>query len=187
VEITHITVLLNVLIALYNSAYEDITDNATDEYLALFAQKTIQFVRAPDENVFIPPFNLLEIFLLILPLEWWVDEKHYAKINDYVMAVIYSPLLLVTAAIEMQEAHVVRSNRRRRAQDDDTIEEWEQLANECDFEDDGWAKKVEETKPNVEIAGDIIEVRKLRDEVKELKALIEEVLKKGKNHVDGKG
>ena len=28
-------VLLNVLIALYNSAYEDITDNATDEYLAL--------------------------------------------------------------------------------------------------------------------------------------------------------
>jgi hypothetical protein len=87
----------------------------------------------------------------------------------------------------MQEAHVVRSNRRRRAKDDDTIEEWEQLANECDFEDDGWAKKVEETKPNVEIAGDIIEVRKLRDEVKELKALIEEVLKKGENHVDGKG
>lgn len=46
-------ILLNVLIALYNSAYEDITDNATDEYLALFAQKTMQFVRAPDENVFI--------------------------------------------------------------------------------------------------------------------------------------
>ena len=51
---THVVVLLNVLIALYNSAYEDITDNATDEYLALFAQKTMQFVRAPDENVFIP-------------------------------------------------------------------------------------------------------------------------------------
>lgn len=46
-------ILLNILIALYNSAYEDITDNAVDEYMALFAQKTIQFVRAPDENVFI--------------------------------------------------------------------------------------------------------------------------------------
>jgi hypothetical protein len=46
-------VLLNILIALYNSAYEDITDNAIDEYMALFAQKTMQFVRAPDENVFI--------------------------------------------------------------------------------------------------------------------------------------
>lgn len=47
------TVLLNILIALYNSAYEDITGNAVDEYMALFAQKALQFVRAPDENVFI--------------------------------------------------------------------------------------------------------------------------------------
>jgi hypothetical protein len=63
-------VLLNILIALYNSAYVDITDNATDEYLALvsslslyrvclfnhvqFAKKCLQYVRAPDENVFIP-------------------------------------------------------------------------------------------------------------------------------------
>lgn len=45
--------LLNILIALYNSAYEDITDNAIDEYMALFSLKTMQFVRAPDENVFI--------------------------------------------------------------------------------------------------------------------------------------
>ncbi len=49
-----VTVLLNILIALYNSAYEDITENAIDEYMALFSQKTLQFVRAPDENVFIP-------------------------------------------------------------------------------------------------------------------------------------
>ena len=30
-----IPVLLNILIALYNSAYSDITDNAIDEYMAL--------------------------------------------------------------------------------------------------------------------------------------------------------
>ena len=99
---------------------------------------------------------------------------------------IYSPLLLVTAALETQEAHAVRSNRRRRAQDDDTIEEWEQLSNECDFENDGWAKKVEETKPNVEVAGDIVEVRKLREEVNELKKLIQTVLKKRDELIDGK-
>jgi hypothetical protein len=46
--------LLNILIALYNSAYEDIAGNAIDEYMAIFALKTMQFVRAPDENVFIP-------------------------------------------------------------------------------------------------------------------------------------
>jgi hypothetical protein len=77
----------------------------------------------------------------------------------------------------------VKSNRRRKAEDDDTIEEWEQLAGECNFEDDGWAKKVEETKPNVEIAGDIVEVRILRQEVKELKTLLEAVLRKE----DGRG
>ena len=51
-------VLLNVLIALYNSAYEDITGNAINEYLALFAHRTLQFVRAPDENVFIARTSL---------------------------------------------------------------------------------------------------------------------------------
>src|SRR5277367_2579468 len=90
-------ILLNILIALYNSAYQDITDNAIDEYMALFAQKTMRFVRAPDENVFIAPFNLIEVFFLIIPFEWWMDANCYERLNNYVMAVIYSPLLTVTA------------------------------------------------------------------------------------------
>lgn len=53
-DLTAVVVLLNILIALYNSAYEDISGNANDEYMAVFAKKTIQFIRAPDENVFIP-------------------------------------------------------------------------------------------------------------------------------------
>jgi hypothetical protein len=74
-------VLLNILIALYNSAYEDIYDNANDEYLALFSQKTMQFVRAPDENVFIAPFNLIEVFCLAIPLEWWMNKRLYERIK----------------------------------------------------------------------------------------------------------
>jgi hypothetical protein len=34
-------VLVNVLIALFGSAYSDVEENATDEYLAFFAHKTI--------------------------------------------------------------------------------------------------------------------------------------------------
>ena len=119
-----IVILLNVLIALYNSAYEDVTDNAIDEYLALFSQKTLQFVRAPDENVFIAPFNLVELFGLVLPFEWWMSDKQYARLNDYVMGVLYSPLLLVTAYLETRTARTVRFNRKRNEADDDTIEEW---------------------------------------------------------------
>lgn len=174
-------VLLNILIALYNSAYEDITDNAIDEYMALFAQKTMQFVRAPDENVFIAPLNLIEIFFLILPFEWWLPRHLYAKLNDYVMAVIYSPLLLIAAYFETRSAKNVRSNRRRGEEDDDTVEEWEQMGGEVDFEREGWDKKVRGVKPDVEQDAATIEVKKLRGEVGELRELIERLVKGKEN------
>ena len=168
-------ILLNVLIALYNSAYEDIYDNANDEFLALFSQKTMQFVRAPDENVFIPPFNLIEVFLLAIPLEWWMNKKRYERLNDIVMGIIYSPLLLVAAYFEMRTARDIRINRSRGDEDDDTVEEWEQMAGEVDFEADGWNKHVDSAKPNVEEEAAVLEVRKLHGEVEKLKEMIEQL------------
>ena len=170
-------VLLNILIALYNSSYEDIYGNADDEYLALFSQKTMQFVRAPDENVFIPPFNLIEVFFLAIPLEWWMSRKLYERINDIVMAVIYSPLIVVAAYFETRTAGDIRSNRSRGEEDDDTVEEWEQMASECDFEADGWGKKVSQAKSNLDVEPAVAEVQKLKGEIDELKAMIAELAK----------
>lgn len=168
-----IVILLNVLIALYNSAYEDITENAIDEFLALFSQKTMQFVRAPDENVYIAPFNLVEIVCLILPFEWWMEKSTYEYLNDIVMGVIYSPLLLATAFAEVRTARKVRFNRSRNESDDDTVEEWEQLADEVDYEASGWGKRVEETKPDVVTDETLSTVRHLKKEIGELKEMIE--------------
>jgi hypothetical protein len=165
-------ILLNILIALYNSAYEDITENAIDEYMAMFAQKTLQFVRAPDENVFIAPLNLIELFLLIIPFEWWMEKKRYQRLNDYVMGIIYSPLLLITAAVEAREARSVRDNRSRGEEDDDTIEEWEELQSELDFESEGWDKKVKSSKPIVDVDADVVEIRELKQQIKELKEMV---------------
>lgn len=173
-------VLLNILIALYNSAYEDIYENADDEYLALFAQKTMQFVRAPDENVFIPPLNMVEIFLLALPFEWWMSKRLYGQLNDCVMAVLYSPLLLMAAVFETRQAREIQTNRLRGDADDDIVEEWEQLglggveaaSTSVDFEADGWNKTVERVKPNVEDELAVVEVRELRSEVAELKLML---------------
>ena len=198
-------ILLNILIALYNSAYEDIYDNANDEYLAMFAQKTMQFVRAPDENVFIPPFNLIEIFVLAIPLEWWMDKKLYGKINDWCMATIYSPLLLVSAFIEVRTAQEIRANRARGDGDDDSVEEWEQRMGYLDFEADGWAERVEGAKSQLvkeqemeeqdeenggvrgEVADAEVEIGKLREEVKELKGLVGELVGLLKEERMGKG
>lgn len=132
----------------------------------------MQFVRAPDENVFIAPFNLIEMFCLVLPFEWWMSKARYERLNNVVMGVIYSPLLLCTAAWETKVAQSVRSNRRRGEEDEDTTEEWEQLSGELDFESSGWAKRVDQSKPNVEFDGTLLEVRQLKDEIKELKEMI---------------
>ena len=167
-------ILLNILIALYNSAYESVTENAIDEYLALFAAKTMQFVRAPDENVFIPPFNLLEVFGLILPFEWWMPKDRYERLNNYVMGIIYSPMLVVTAWLETRTARQVIANRDRHESDDDTIEEWEQFGvdGQVDFESDGWDKMVQATKPNVETDTAVLEIRELKGKVEQLTKLI---------------
>ncbi|KAF4982055.1 hypothetical protein FZEAL_2242 [Fusarium zealandicum] len=175
-------ILLNILIALYNSAYEDVTENADDEYLALFAQKTMQFVRAPDENVYIAPFNLIEIFVSAL-LEWWLPKSTYEFLNDCIMATLYSPLLFVAALFERRSAHAIRGNRARGEEDDDQVHEWEQFNQDLDFEAEGWSKTCEAAKPNVEDEPAVIEVRKLRAELEELKTVLSQINKA----VQGKG
>lgn len=169
-------ILLNILIALYNSAYSDIYENADDEYLALFAQKTVQFVRAPDENVYIAPFNIVEMVVSGL-CEWWMNKKMYEFVNDCVMAVLYAPLLFVSAFFETRTAHSIRRNRAAGEEDDDQVQAWEQLAHQMDFESEGWTKTCELAKPNVEEEPAVVEVRKLRAEVDTLKALLHDISK----------
>lgn len=167
--------MLNILIALYNSAYEDIYDNANDEYLALFAQKTMQFVRAPDENVYIPPFNLIE--MIVICLFWWMEKSKFEKMSDVIMGILYSPVLVVAAIFETRSAADIRSNRARGEEDDDTIEEWEQMMDQVDFESDGWNKVCASAKTNLEHDPTIYEVQQLRSEVEELKKMLVEISK----------
>jgi len=92
-------VLLNILVAFFNQAYSVVTDNAVNEFLALFTHKTLNFIRAPDENTFCPPLNLIEIFLLI-PLEPFLTKSTYQRINEIVMKIVYSPFLVIVAFYE---------------------------------------------------------------------------------------
>lgn len=169
-------ILLNILIALYNQAYTDITENAVDEYLALFAAKTLQFVRAPDENVFLPPFNLIEIFGLVLPFEWWMPKSTYMKLNDWVMMVLYSPFMLIIAFIETKEARHVSKNRANGEADDEAVEEWEEMQGEfTDYMVGGWDNKVEEAIPNIQDEATVIGIRELKQQVDMLTALVRTV------------
>jgi hypothetical protein len=131
----------------------------------------MQFVRAPDENVYIPPFNLIEMMVVVL-FEWWMEKKTFETVNDVVMTIVYSPVLLVAAYFETRTAHDIHLNRSRGEDDDDTVEEWEQMMDQVDFEGEGWDKKCCAAKSNIGEDPAVAEVKKLREEVEELKALI---------------
>lgn len=125
------------------------------------------------------------MFLLVLPFEWWMPRQRYQRLNDYVMGIIYSPLLLITAALETRTAFMVRRNRGRAAKlasrmphreieipDDDSVDEWEELETEVDFESDGWAKRVDESCPNVVEKQTVVMIRELKKEIAELKDML---------------
>ena len=96
-------ILLNILIAFFGTAYSDVVDSADQVYAAFFCQKVIAMVRAPDQFVYLPPFNLLEAFV-IAPLEWLVSQETYAKINYTVQSVLFSPPLVCIAFYKSRAA-----------------------------------------------------------------------------------
>lgn len=123
------TLLLNILIALFGSAYSRIYENANDEYLAIIARKTLRFIRAPDSYVYVPPLNIIEIVLVRIPFGIWVTPETFHVINHRIMYVLYWPILLVTSFLEVRTAKRVQYNRMKGLDDDanERDEEWDLL------------------------------------------------------------
>ncbi|KAI5953711.1 YVC1 [Candida jiufengensis] len=109
-------ILMNILIALYSTAYAAVVENATDEYLALVAQKTLRYIRAPDTNTYVPPLNIIEF--IITPLSWVLTPLYYKDVNYYVMMILYFPLLLYITTEELNTARRITYNRYKGLPDD---------------------------------------------------------------------
>lgn len=116
-------ILMNILVALYSTAYGNIVENAIDEYFALVAQKTLRYIRAPDQDLYVPPLNLLE--LLMTPITMFLPRSTTRIINYFIMLIIYSPLLVYVTAYELSNAKRISYNRFKGFPDD---------ANEADTE-----------------------------------------------------
>ncbi|GJJ07175.1 hypothetical protein Clacol_001375 [Clathrus columnatus] len=100
---TNTVILLNILISLFASAYQSVVDDAEAQYLAFFAAKTVAMIRAPDKYVYPPPFNLVEM-VFVIPFERILSPKNYAKLNKYVMLIIFFIPLMVLALYEAVKA-----------------------------------------------------------------------------------
>lgn len=131
-------ILMNILVALYSTAYANIVDNATDEYFALVAQKTLRYIRAPDTDLFIPPFNLIEFILT--PFFQFVPYKYVKTINYFVLLTLYSPLLLYISIDELANARRIHYNRYKGLADDanEIDTEWDLTDGYVDSTGDSW-------------------------------------------------
>lgn len=132
-------ILMNILIALYSTAYAAIVENATDEYFALVAQKTLRYIRAPDLNLYVPPLNLFE--LILAPLGYVLSPQMFKLINHYVMLALYSPMLVYITIDELSNARRVQYNRYRGLADDanEINTEWDLTDGyDDDAEGSGW-------------------------------------------------
>jgi hypothetical protein len=76
-------ILLNVLIALYSSAYSEITENATDEYLVL-----VSHIRCCNKKCILPKCNAAVIYQYIVVLALGQDTllsrhtTYYSGLSD---------------------------------------------------------------------------------------------------------
>lgn len=109
-------ILLNILIALYSNAYQHVVENADDEYMALMSQKTLRFIRAPDEDVYVSPLNLIE--LCFKPIMCLLNEERRKDLNYLVMLILYSPMLTYVVSKEIREAKRIKYNRMKNLPDD---------------------------------------------------------------------
>ncbi|KAK9762447.1 Calcium channel yvc1 [Basidiobolus ranarum] len=90
-----VVLLLNILVALFNSSYVRITDEAEREYIALFTFKVFTYLKSPDQFPFPAPFNLIEVFLII-PTSLVLTTENYAKLNHIVLSgLLWIPLIFI--------------------------------------------------------------------------------------------
>ncbi|TYJ58757.1 hypothetical protein B9479_000593 [Cryptococcus floricola] len=175
-------ILVNVLIALFGSAYSDVTDNETDEYLVFFAHKTIDLIRAPDSYVYPAPFNLIEAFF-IAPLEFVLSSEKYIALNRVVMTAIFVVPLTVIALFESQIAHSKSRRLRQYFQgpppdedDDPKIED-----PSCDEDEGGQISTVKFEElisvfPNTAVTESSVihrEIRSVKEQLERLEKLLE--------------
>ncbi|PWN48804.1 hypothetical protein IE53DRAFT_176641 [Violaceomyces palustris] len=103
---TTAVVLLNILIAFFGTAYSEVVDAASEVYCGFFSEKVVSMVRAPDQFVYPPPFNLIEAFL-VAPLEYVLPHSYYSKLNYYLQSVLFGIPLFIIAFYESRLARKV--------------------------------------------------------------------------------
>lgn len=183
-NVATVIILLNILISLFSSAYEDVVEDAPAEYMAYFADKTIGMIRAPDEYTYPAPFNLIEV-TFIAPWEYVVSRESYRTLNRFAMTILF---FLPLAVIGLYEAELNPSKNKWVSDwlshaDQGTADMPEYRDPEVDGEDAAKGLKISRVPfedlikvfPDTMHSSDAVitkEVRELKKQIEELKQLL---------------
>ena len=106
-----------------------------------------------------------------------MDPDRYERLNVYIMGIIYSPLLLYTSYAESKAAKRIKANQFCDQPAESAQEDWNQVKL-LDGGDDDWAQDDEAIQlPGEDDEPVVKEVKSVKEEMKELRGLIEQLKK----------
>lgn len=126
--------LSNILVAFFASAYDKTVDDADDVFRAYFCSKVVSTIRAPDQFVYLPPFNLVEAFF-VAPFEFVLPRRVYATINRYIQSTLFCLPLAVIALHESRREVTLAKRIRLEMLDDMPEERMRRLAQAAGIDD----------------------------------------------------
>lgn len=93
------TLFLTILVSMLSNTFSTIVANATSEIQFRRAVQTLEGVKADAIFAYMPPFNILAVFVL-LPMKFVVNARWFHKIHVASVRFINLPVLLLIAAAE---------------------------------------------------------------------------------------
>jgi len=93
--------LATILTALFSTAYATVQKSSNMIFASYFSEKVIGLIKNPDQHVYFPPLNLLEVFI-IGPLEFILPRKLYSKLNVWLQYLLFSVPMALVALYEIK-------------------------------------------------------------------------------------
>jgi hypothetical protein len=93
------TLFLTILVSMLSNTFSVIAANATAEIQFRRAVLTFEGVKSDAIFAYMPPFNIIAL-VVMLPLKFMLNERHFHKVNVFATRTLNAPLLLLLSLYE---------------------------------------------------------------------------------------
>ncbi|KAJ3044712.1 hypothetical protein HDV00_001116 [Rhizophlyctis rosea] len=91
-------IFVNLLIAVFNHSYDQVRSRSEAEFQLLFSEKILEHVQRSREVPFLPPANLIEMFLY--PFTFLIPRRYRHNVLFHICSICFIPEMLAVALYE---------------------------------------------------------------------------------------